>query len=73
MDGRESMERKMAEYSAMSREALGCELEKEAAALKAKGMLDIPRLEEFLRTASPYMSAEQVARMRELIDALRRR
>ena len=65
MDGRESMERKMAEYSAMSREALGCELEKEAAALKA-------RLEEFLRTASPYMSAEQVARMRELIDALRR-
>lgn len=72
MDGRESMERKMAEYSAMSREALDRELEKEAAALKAKGMLDIPRLEEFLRIASPYMSAEQVARMRELIDALRR-
>ena len=57
--------------SSMSRDELMRELEHEAAALRAQGMLDTAKLEEFLRSAAPYMTADQIARMRELIDALR--
>lgn len=65
------IERKAEEYSAMSREELLRELDREAAALRARGMLDTGRLEEFMKAAAPYMTAEQLARMRELINALR--
>lgn len=69
--GNDDVTRRIGHYSSMSREELMRELEREAAALRAQGMLDTAKLEEFLRSAAPYMTADQIARMRELIDALR--
>ena len=68
---REEMERKMAQYSSMSRGALEDELAREAAALREKGMLDVGKLEEFCNMAAPFMTADQLRRMREIIDTLR--
>lgn len=64
-------EEAVARYASMDRDALSEELMREAAALRAKGMLDVERLEEFCRTAAPYLTTEQLRRMRELIAALR--
>ena len=47
-------------YSAMGERELRAELEREA-----------EELEEFCALAAPYLGAEQLARMRELIRALR--
>lgn len=69
--GNDDVTRRIGRYSSMSRDELMRELEHEAAALRAQGMLDMAKLEEFLRSAAPYMTADQIARMRELIDALR--
>lgn len=69
--GNDDVTRRIGRYSSMSRDELMRELEHEAAALRAQGMLDTEKLEEFLRSAAPYMTADQIARMRELIDALR--
>ena len=69
--GNDDVTRRIGRYSSMSRDELMRELEHAAAALRAQGMLDTAKLEEFLRSAAPYMTADQIARMRELIDALR--
>ena len=69
--GNDDVTRRIGRYSSMSRDELMRELEHEAAALRAQGMLDMAKLEEFLRSAAPYMTADQITRMRELIDALR--
>ena len=55
----------------MTRDELMNELMRSSAGLRAEGKLDIGRLEEFCRLAAPYLDAEQVARMREIIDLLR--
>ncbi len=55
----------------MSRGALEDELAREAAALREKGMLDVGKLEEFCNMAAPFMTADQLRRMREIIDTLR--
>ena len=55
----------------MSREELSEELMREASSLRAQGLLDVDRLDEFCRMAAPYMTAEQVRRMREIIGMLR--
>lgn len=60
-----------AQYSAMSREELSAELMREASSLRAQGLLDVDKLDEFCRMAAPYMTAEQVRRMREIIGMLR--
>ena len=60
-----------AQYSTMSREELSEELMREASSLRAQGLLDVDRLDEFCRMAAPYMTAEQVRRMREIIGMLR--
>ena len=60
-----------AQYSTMSREELSEELMREASSLRAQGLLDVGRLVEFCRMAAPYMTAEQVRRMREIIGMLR--
>lgn len=65
------MQSRMEQYSSMSRDELSDELMREASALRAQGMLDIGKLEEFCRMAAPYMSADQIRRMREIIDMLR--
>lgn len=62
---------KVARYSSMTRDELMNELMRSSAGLRAEGKLDIGRLEEFCRLAAPYLDAEQVARMREIIDLLR--
>ena len=61
----------VARYSSMTRDELMNELMRSSAGLRAEGKLDIGRLEEFCRLAAPYLDAEQVARMREIIDLLR--
>ena len=58
-------------YSAMGERELRAELEREAEELRARGLLDVGKLEEFCALAAPYLGAEQLARMRELIRALR--
>lgn len=70
-DAENELRRRTAEYSSMSRGALESELAREAARLRAEGMLDIGQLTAFMNAAAPYMSAEQLKRMRELIDSLR--
>lgn len=65
------IEKRMAAYAAMSESALVGELKREADALKKQGLLDIGRLTDFASAAAPYMTADQLRRMRELIDALR--
>lgn len=70
-DAENELRRRAAEYSSMSRGALESELAREAARLRAEGMLDIGQLTAFMNAAAPYMSAEQLKRMRELIDSLR--
>lgn len=67
----EDVAERAAQYSTMSREELSEELMREASSLRAQGLLDVDRLDEFCRMAAPYMTAEQVRRMREIIGMLR--
>lgn len=63
----EQMER----YGNMSRDGLMSELFAQAAGLRAQGKLDTAQLDDFCNRAAPFMTAEQLARMRELIGMLK--
>lgn len=65
------MQSRVEQYSSMSRAELSDELMREASMLRSQGLLDVNKLDEFCRMAAPYMNAEQVRRMREIIDMLR--
>lgn len=66
----QDLNEKIARYGNMSREDLMSELLSQAATLRADGRLDFDELNEFCNRAAPFMSAEQLARMRELIKML---
>lgn len=66
-DLRAQMER----YGNMSQEQLTAELFAQASGLRAQGKLDTAQLDAFCNLAAPYMSAEQIQRMRTLIGMLK--
>lgn len=69
-DVSQDLNEKIARYGNMSRDDLMSELLSQAAELRADGRLDVAELNEFCNRAAPFMSAEQLARMRELIKML---
>lgn len=58
-------------YGNMNSDELTREMMAQAAVLRAQGQLDIAKLEDFCNKAAPFLTAEQLARMRALIGMLK--
>lgn len=61
----------VARYGAMSGDDLADELFRRARQLRSEGKLDTALLEDFASKAAPFLSADELRRLRELISMLK--